>query len=180
MKDDLPIRRSYEDSCELLKVLGYLQIDSMPSIPDHQPQYDDDEPLSIIFFRTFLGDSDLENLSLPRTYIAKSEVGPISFTNTDLSESTLCWNDFHEVNFTDADLSRSDLRASHFTESAFVRANLRDADLRHSTFEGCDFTLADMLGAKLTHEQGENLVLSDKQRQAIDWQESNGEEPPGG
>jgi uncharacterized protein YjbI with pentapeptide repeats len=180
MKDDLPSRRSYEDSCELLQELGYLEKGYIPSIPDHQPQYDDEEPLGVCFFRTFVGEGELENLTLPRTYFARSEVGPVSFRNTELSESTLCWNDFHEVNFTDADLSRSDLRASHFTESVFVRANLRNADLRLSKFEQCDFTEADMLGAKLTHEQGENLALSVKQRQEIDWQDSNGEEPPGG
>jgi uncharacterized protein YjbI with pentapeptide repeats len=180
MKDDIPCRRSYRDSCELLQQLGYLEKGSIPPIPDHLPQYDDEAPLGVHFFRTFVGEGDLENLTLTRTYFARSEVGPISFRNTDLSESTLCWNDFHEVNFTDADLSRSDLRASHFTESAFVRAKLRDADLRHSTFEECDFTEADMLGAKVTHEQGTELHLSDKQRHEIDWQGSNGEEPPGG
>jgi len=153
---------------------------SIPPIPDHQPQYDDEEPLGVCFFRTFVGESDLENLTLSRTYFAKSQVGPVSFQNTDLSESTLCWNDFIEVNFTNADLSRSDLRASNFTETAFIRANLRDADLRHSNFEHCDFTEADMLGAKLTREQAEKLHLSDKQRQEIDWQENNGDEPPGG
>jgi uncharacterized protein YjbI with pentapeptide repeats len=154
----------------------------IPPIPDHRPQCDDELPLGVSFFRTSVGagEHDLENLTLPRTYFGKSEVGPVSFKNTDLSESTLCWNDFTEVNFTDADLSGCDLRASIFSEVDFVRTNLRNADLRCSNFEACDFTDAEMRGAKLTHKQGEQLDLSAEQRQEIDWQESDGDEPPGG
>ncbi len=37
-----------------------------------------------------------------------------------------------------------------------------------------------MREAKLTHEQGEQIDLAAKQRQEIDWQESDGDEPPGG
>jgi BTB/POZ domain-containing protein KCTD9 len=180
MKDDLTIRRSYKESCELLQQLGFLEKGTIPPIPDHQPQYDDEEPLGVNFFRTYVGESDLENLTLPRTYFARSQVGPVSFKNTNLSESALCWNDFNEVNFTDADLSGSDLRASNFTATAFVRANLRNADLRHSAFEECDFAEADLLGAKLTYEQAEKTLLSAKQLEAIDWQDSSGDEPPGG
>lgn len=61
-----------------------------------------------------------------------------------------------------------------------MRTNLRDADLRRSTFEDCDFTAADMARAKLTRKQGEGIYLSDEQRQVINWQESDGDEPPGG
>jgi uncharacterized protein YjbI with pentapeptide repeats len=122
----------------------------------------------------------LDNLTLPRTFFGRSEISSISFQNTDLSESTLCWNDFIEVNFTDADLSGCDLRASLFRRVAFVRANLRNADLRRSNFEGCDFTAADVAGAKLTRKQGERVHLSDEQRKTIDWQESEGDEPLGG
>jgi uncharacterized protein YjbI with pentapeptide repeats len=93
---------------------------------------------------------------------------------------TLCWNDFIEVNFTDADLSGADLRASIFRRVAFVRANLRNADLRRSGFEACDLTDAAMSGAKLTREQAGRIRLSDEQRKVIDWQDSDGEEPPGG
>jgi uncharacterized protein YjbI with pentapeptide repeats len=168
-------------------------------MPDHRPQYDDEAPLGVSFFRTWVGvgrpfglqpsnpddwvdvaEHALANLTLPRTFFGRSEISSISFKNTDLSESTLCWNDFIEVNFTDADLSESDLRASIFRRVAFVRTNLRNADLRRSSFEACDFTDADMAGAKLTRKQGERIHLSDKQRQVIDWQESAGEEPPGG
>jgi uncharacterized protein YjbI with pentapeptide repeats len=122
----------------------------------------------------------LENLTIPRTFFGRSEISSLSFMNTDLSESTLCWNDFIEVDFTDADLSGADLRASIFRQVAFVRANLRNADLRHSTLKECDFTDADMAVAKLTRKRGEGIHLSDEQRKVIDWQEGDGDEPLGG
>jgi uncharacterized protein YjbI with pentapeptide repeats len=154
----------------------------IPPIPDHRPQCDDEGPLGVSFFRTKVGASehDLENLTLPRTFFGRSEVGPVSFSNTDLSESTLCWNDFNKVKFTDADLSGGDLRGSLFIEVDFVRSNLREADLRHSTFEACNFTDAEMKGTKLTRKQGHQLLLSNKQRNEIAWQDSDGKPPPGG
>jgi uncharacterized protein YjbI with pentapeptide repeats len=184
---------SYEESCKLLQRLGYPDVGAggvIPPIPDHRPQIDDD-PIGVTFFRTFVGqdideaDDDashrnLENLTLPRTFFGRSYIQHVSFKNTDLSESTLCWNDFSEVDFTDADLSGCDLRASDFSETYFVRSNLRDADFRRSTFEAVDFNDADMRGAKLTREQAEQFFLSDQQKQLIDWQESDGDEPPGG
>jgi uncharacterized protein YjbI with pentapeptide repeats len=186
-------RSSYEESCRLLQRLGYCDAvaNGIPPIPDHLPQHSDEAPLGVSFFRTFVGQDiergkedasqlALENLTLPRTFFGRSEVGRVSFKNTNLSESTLCWNDFNEVNFTDADLSGSDLRASIFCEVDFVRTNLRNADLRHCSFEECDFTHADLRQAKLTREQGDELELSERQREEIDWQESDGQEPPGG
>jgi BTB/POZ domain-containing protein KCTD9 len=199
MSQERTARLSYDESCKLLQRYNYLSKGEMPPLPDHRPQFDDRASIGVRFFRTWVGvsrpfglkpsrpedDVDvaahaLENLTLPRTYFGRSEIGPISFKNTDLSESTLCWNDFIEVNFTDADLSRSDLRASIFRQVSFVRANLRSADLRHSTFDECDFTAADMAEAKLTRKRGEAIHLSDEQRKLIDWQESDGDEPPGG
>src|SRR3954465_14777751 len=182
-------RRSYEESCRLLQRLGYPDAGAdglIPFIPDHRPQCDDEAPLGVSFFRTFVGQDieegdedvshrDLENLTLPRTFFGRSYIQHVSFKNTDLSESTLCWNDFNEVNFTDADLSGCDLRASIFSEVDFVRANLRNTDLRRSSFEACDFTDADMRGAKLTRGQAEEILLPDQQQQVIDWQENEGE-----
>jgi BTB/POZ domain-containing protein KCTD9 len=98
-----PNRKTYEESCELLQKLGYLEQGEIPPIPDHPPHWDDDESLGVGFFRTFIEEGDLENLTLPRTFFGRSAVGPISFKNADLSESSLCWNDFNEVDFTDAD-----------------------------------------------------------------------------
>ncbi len=37
-----------------------------------------------------------------------------------------------------------------------------------------------MTGAKLSRNRGEGIHLSDEQRMVIDWQDSDGEEPPGG
>jgi hypothetical protein len=187
-------RRSYEESCRLLQRLGYPDAGAegaIPPLPDHRPQIDDKAPLGVSFFRTFVGQDieegdegvrhrHLENLTLPRTFFGRSYIQLVSFKNTDLSESTLRWNDFIEVTFTDADLSGCDLRASIFSEVDFVRTNLRNADLRRSAFEACDFTGANMRGARLTREQAEQIHLSEEQQQVIDWQASDGEEPPGG
>lgn len=181
--DERASRLSYEESCRLLQQLGYPDAGvegTIPPMPDHLPQSDDEEPLGVSFFRTFVGEGDLENLTLPRALFGRSEIGPLSFKNTDLSESSLCWNDFNKVSFEDADLSGSDLRASLYNGVKFVRTNLKNADLRVSTFNSCDFTDAGMQGVKLTREQADVLGLSDEQRNVIDWQESDGEEPPGG
>ena len=81
----------------------------------------------------------------------------MSFRNTDLSESTLCWNDFADVDFTDADL--------------------RAADLRDSIFQGCTFVGADLRGAKLARAQASQLALSPEQQAVVVW---NDDEPDGG
>ena len=70
-----PSRLNYEDSCRALKRIGHLEIGAIPPCPDHRPRFDDDEPLGLSFFRTSLSDGDMENLTLPRTYISKSEIG---------------------------------------------------------------------------------------------------------
>jgi uncharacterized protein YjbI with pentapeptide repeats len=173
-------RLSYEESCKALQHVGYLKEGAIPPVPDHRPRYDDNEPLGLQFFRTRVKDDGLDNMTLRRTFFGKSEVGPASFKNTDLSESTFCWNDFNNVDFTDADLSKSDLRGSLFHEVIFVRADLHDSDLRQSRFEKCDFANATMQRAKLTREQGKTIALSANQRQEIDWQDSDGEPPGGG
>lgn len=63
---------------------------------------------------------------------------------------------------------------------SFSQTDLSDADLRGSAFDACDFTDAIMKGVKLTYEQGSLLNLSESQRQEIDWQDDDGEEPEGG
>lgn len=200
MRSENPTRLAYEESCQLLQKLGQLEEGNVPRWPDRRPQSGDDPPHGLRFFRTWLGsgtpfglqpsrpedegggvgEHDLENLTLPRTFFGRSEISRVSFRNTDLSESTLCWNDFIEVDFTDADLSGGDLRASLFSGTRFVRTSLRNADLRRSSFRGCDFADADLRGAKLTLAQGGRLTLTQEQRKLIDWQDDDGEEPPGG
>lgn len=189
MSSESVARLSYEESCRLLQRLGYSHSGTngeIPPMPNRRPQCDDEAPFGVSFFRTFVGQDieqgdedashrDLENLTLPRTYFGKSNIQRVSFKNTNLSESTLCWNDFTEVNFTNADLSGCDLRASIYEAVDFVGANLSNSDLRRSSFEACDFTDANMRGAKLTHEQLDEIDLSQQQRQEIDWQDSDGE-----
>lgn len=190
--------KSYEESCRHLQSIRELDQGALPSLPDQRPQSGDDLPHGVRFFRTWVGsgrpfglqtppdftsntkEDDFENLTLPRTFFGRSEISRISFRNTDLSESTLCWNDFIEVNFTDADLSSSDLRSARFIRTLFVRADLRSTDLRRSTFKECDFSGANLAGAKMTHQQGEVLPLTEEQRREIDWQGDSGEEPLGG
>ena len=172
-------RLTYEDSCRRLQPT-YLDAGDIPRLPDRMPRGDDDN-LGISFFRTFVGEGDdLGNLTLPRTYFGHSEIRDASFRNTDLAESSLCWNDFVDVDFSEATLARSDLRASSFTGVRFVAADLTGADLRRSTFLRCDFTDAVMAGAVLTHAQGEQLNLSGGQRSEIAWTGFDGPEPSGG
>ena len=173
-------RLGYEDSCTTLQRLGYLDAGALPPLPDHRPRFDDDEPLGVNFFRTSVSDESLDNLTLPRTFFGKSEIKKTSFVGTDLSESTLCWNDFVEVDFTGCDLARSDLRASLFKKVKFVGANLQSADLRRSTFEDCDFKGASTQRAGLTQPQRRQMRLSDQQIDEIDWQSTDGDEPGGG
>ncbi len=172
-------RLSYEDSCVRLQK-DYLSGDKIPPMPDHLPQYDDEE-LGVSFFKTFVGEGDdLGNLTLPRTFFGRSEINDARFVNTDFTESNLCWNDFFNVDFTNAILARSDLRASTFVRVKFVSADLSHADMRMSSFENCDFERATMAGAVLTVEQGARLALSDIQRAQIAWTNDEGPEPGGG
>ena len=173
-------RLSYEDSC--LRLQGtYLEVGVTPPVPDHLPQYDDEGELGVSFFRTFVGEGDdLGNLTLPRTFFGRSEINDARFTNTDLTASNLCWNDFTDVDFTNAILAGSDLRASLYVRVKFTGADLSKVDLRLSTFESCDFSQASMAGAVLTIEQGTGLMLSESQRAEIAWASDGGQEPGGG
>jgi BTB/POZ domain-containing protein KCTD9 len=172
-------RKNYEASCLRLQP-DYLEPGNIPPVPDHMPQYDDEDPLGVNFFRMMLDADDLSSLSLPRTFFGRSEFTNVSFHNTDLSESNLCWNDFIGTDFSSALLVRSDLRASSFSNTSFNSADLSGADLRQSSFDGCDFFDARMLGAALTVAQGAKLSLSHQQRSEISWADNDGPEPGGG
>lgn len=174
-------RLSSSDSYELVRKLYPDAVPEPESPPKHSRHpHVGDNKTGIEFFRAVVNRHSLDNLTIPGSRFCRSEVGPISFHNTNLSGSVLCWNDFSQVNFTDTDLSACDLRASLFRETSFIRANLRNADLRHSSFTECDFTDADLRGAKLTRKQGEQIHLSEQQESEVDWQESDGDKPPGG
>jgi uncharacterized protein YjbI with pentapeptide repeats len=171
-------RLPYAESCERLQP-DYLDAGGIPPLPSRRPRYDD-ETLGVSFFRTLVEQDDLSNLTIPRTFFGRSELIGVSFENTDLSESVLCWNDFVEVNFSFAVLAKADLRAAEFSHCAFRHSDLRGADLRQSSFEDCDFDEALMDGAVLTRVQGEALSLSSAQREVIAWTTDDGPEPDGG
>ncbi|MBN6104752.1 pentapeptide repeat-containing protein [Xanthomonas sp. CFBP 8703] len=172
-------RQSYEASCLRLQP-SYLEPGDVPPVPDHLPQYDDEEPLGVNFFRTAIDGEDLSNLTLPRTFFGRSEISKVSFQNTDFSESNLSLNEFTHVDFSSALLTQSDMRGSVFSNTSFESADLRASDLRRSSFENCIFTDALMAGTVLTIAQGNILPLSDRQRAEIAWADADGDEPGGG
>ena len=167
-------RRSFEESVAELVRRGWLE--GPVRLPDRMPRYDD-EVLAVNFFRTQV-EGALDDLSLPRTYFGRSLIANASFKNTELRESSMCWNDFEQVDFSGADLSVCDLRASNFVGCRFTGAKLDGADLRRSGFEGCDFTGASLRGARLTREQ--ELALTESQRAEVAWMSDEGDEPDGG
>lgn len=179
-------RISYEESYRRLQERGHFSEKAVPPIRPQLPSIQDEAPLGISFFRTFVGEEepglaeDIANMTMPRTFFGRTEVRQVSFKNTDLSESCLCWNNFIQVDFTKALLSGSDMRASLYDHVLFVQADLSGADLRTSAFDACDFTDAVMKDVKLTDEQGRLLNLSESQHREIDWQDEDGEEPDGG
>lgn len=109
-------RISYEESYRRLQERGHFPEKDAPPLPSQLPSIQDEGPLGISFFRTFVGEEepgrveDIANMTLPRTFFGRSEVRQVSFKHTDLSESCLCWNDLVQVDFTETDLSGSDLR----------------------------------------------------------------------
>lgn len=127
-----------------------------------------------------IASAKLEHLTLPRTFISRSEFRASSFRDTDLAGSTVNWNDFIDVNFTGADLSGSDFRACVFNGVKFKKANLVGVDFRYSGFTKCDFSGADLTDAKLTQKVGRSLRLTPEQQGVIDWQSDDGDEPDGG
>jgi uncharacterized protein YjbI with pentapeptide repeats len=175
----VPERLNYEESCRFLQTEGWLKVGDIPPLPARPPRYDD-EILGVEFFRTWVGDAKLENLTLPRTYFSRTEIKTCSFAGCDLSESVANWNDFVDVNFSAADLSRFDFRGCNLTQINFGNSILRCADLRCCSFEGCDFTGADLINAKITKEVGASIDLTPAQRETIDWQDSDGADPDGG
>ena len=174
------LRLSYEESCRRLQK-HYLGDGVIPPLRDRMPRPDDEEPLGVSFFRTFVGEGDdLSNLFLPHTFFGRSEINNAVFRNTDFTESNLCWNDFVDVDFTDSVLAGSDMRASLFQRVRFIRTDLRRTDLRRSTFEGCTFEEALMQGAIVTQSQKVMMRLSTSQTHDVAWSDSEGDEPDGG
>src|SRR5262245_527351 len=173
-------RFSYLESCLKLQALRLLDGGEPPRIPDRMPRYDDGEPWGVCFFRLIVTDKVLSNLTLPRTYFGRSEISNVSFRNTDLTESNLCWNDFVNVDFSATTLARCDLRSSVFDRVKFIDADLRATDMRGSWFGACIFINAIMNGAVLTRAQASRMAISEAQKAAIDWRDEDGPEPDGG
>ena len=133
------------------------------------------------FFKTYVGNGDdFSGLTIPRTFFGRSEVNDVSFRDTDLSESRMCWTDFVNVDFSAADLSGADLRGSIFRNVDFRSAKLREADLRRAAFENCSFDDADLSSAKLSRSQKKSLSLTPQQADSIDWYWRGGPLPDGG
>jgi len=176
----MPNKLSYEDSCRTLQRQQVIEQGDIPPLPRQSPRYDDEEPLGVNFFRTQLTDATFEHLTLPRTFLSRSEIRGVSFRDADISESTANWNDFIDADFTLADVSRCDFRGCIFRRTQFTGASLRGTDFRHCSFTDCDFAGADVEGAKLTRETAATLRLSSEQKRAIDMQRDDGDEPDGG
>jgi hypothetical protein len=150
-----------------------------PWLPDHHAGIDrKGEPTDIMFFRTVWEETDFSAMTMPRRYMNRSTFRQVSFVNTDLNQSFMCWNDFIECDFTDADLTCADMRASLFQGCKFVRCRLIGADLRRSGFEDCDFTDADLTGAVVDTDS--DIEVSEPQSLQIDWRSDEGPEPKGG
>jgi uncharacterized protein YjbI with pentapeptide repeats len=180
------MRKSLDESWRALEALGHDMPrlpDGTPHLPPRMPGFDDDAPVSLAFFRTIWEDADLSRLTLPRLYFGRSGFERVSFSDTDLSESHMCWNDFTRCDFSRADLSRCDMRASNFDDCVLRGADLSGADLRQSTFHGCTFAGARMAGAIVYGgSAAHDLIplLSKSQLDEIHWATDEGEEPPGG
>lgn len=172
-------RLSYAESCRFLQDAGLMEAGVIPPMPARAPRYDD-EVLGVSFFRTELAEAGLGKLTLPRTFFGRSEVRAVTFRGTDLSESTMCWNDFVDVKFDDANLRGADLRASNFERVVFDGADLSGADLRHTAFIDCSWKGAILKNAKMTKAGARAIELSPDQRKQLDLHDDDGAEPDGG
>lgn len=147
--------------------------------PRRRPRHDDD-PYGPSLFKTEVADAALESLTLPGTFIGRSELRKVSLRNCDLHLATWCWNDFIDCDWSGSDLTDSDLRASVFSGCRFTNARLRGCDFRRSGFENCDFGGADLDGAVATRDQAASLNLSKEQSAKLRRTDDTGEEPAGG
>lgn len=173
-------RKTFKQTISHLETLGLISDDKNLSIPEEMPQFDDEIPAGISFFRTTLADQDLSSLNMMRSFFSKSKINNCKFLNTNLTESNLCWNNFKDVNFEGAQFIGSDLRASKFTNVNFSNCDLSGVDLRRSTFKRCNFEGAKMDGAKINSIATPKLPLSAEQKSVVAWQAIDGLEPRGG
>lgn len=170
-------RIPYAESFELLRTAVSIEGRPKPT-PERRPCAGDRD-IGPSFFRTSLTDQKLAGITLPGTYVGRSELRSVSFAGSDLHLSTFNWSDFIDCDFSACDLSHSDMRACTFERCRFVGANLSACDLRGSAFEDCDFTDATLSDALVLSEQRAGLRLSAPQAAAVRWTEAY-EEPEGG
>jgi len=173
-------QKTFKQTISHLESLGLIADVNDLRAPERMPQFDDENPTGISFFRTTLVDQDLSSLNMMRTFFSKSKINNCGFQNTNLNESNLCWNNFKDVNFEGTQLKGSDLRASTFTNVNFSNCDLSDVDLRRSTFKRCSFENARMDRAKINSIATPKLPLSAEQKSVVDWQAIDGLEPRGG
>jgi BTB/POZ domain-containing protein KCTD9 len=179
------MRKSLEETWQYLESQGEdtpRRPDGRPFIPDAMPSHDDNE-LGFSYFKYRLEDADNSRLTIPRTFFGRSWFCRVSFANTDLSESRMCWNEFKDCDFSGADLSGCDMRASIFKRCKFVGTIFRGADLRRSSFTRCDFLMAELTGAVAEDADFDGCVqdfLSPEQQAVMNWSPDEGPEPPGG
>jgi hypothetical protein len=179
------MRRTLEETWAVLEARGMRMprtADGRPFVKPQMPNIGDDE-LGFSIFRYEIRSGDYSNLTLPRTNFGRSLIQHVTFANTDLSESWMCWNDFEDCDFSGADLTGCDMRASNFRRCKFAGASLRGADLRRSLFEDCDFLGADVTGAVVVPDLGITCVeeyLTEQQGLVLAWSDDHGPEPPGG
>lgn len=167
----------YAESFELLRRVVGLEGRPNPA-PKRRPRSGDRE-IGPSFFRTSVADLELPRITLPGTYVGRSELRRVSLVGSDLHLSTFNWSDFIDCDFSASDLSQSDLRACTFERCRFVGANLSACDLRGSAFDDCDFTDAALNDAHALSGQRAGLPLSASQAAKVRWTEEY-EEPEGG
>ena len=175
------MRKSLEESWQALEAMGHDMPrlpDGTPHLPSRMPDFDDEEPVNIAFFRTKWGDADLSGFTLPKMYFARSGFGRVNFGESELAESRMCWSDFIRCDFSNANLARCDMRASNFDGCVFRGADLSGADLRRSSFDACIFEGAKMAGA-IAHSRSatDDLIplLSRSQLDKVRWVSEVGE-----
>jgi uncharacterized protein YjbI with pentapeptide repeats len=150
-----------------------------PFHPRKMPSFDD-KRRGFGFFKEGLEDGDMSNLSLSRLFVGRSRFKEVDFSNSDLSESRLCWNDFVNCRFQHAILKGCDGRASIWKKCDFRDADLSRCDWRHSRFVKCRFESALCEGMRLTRDQNGHLELDEQQLAQVHWCEDAGDEPEGG
>ncbi|MBC8141526.1 MAG: pentapeptide repeat-containing protein [Armatimonadetes bacterium] len=173
-----PERRSLEEAWAELKN-DYdmpLNRDGSPLVPSGVP-LPGDEGFGAL--KTGYVYWEMSGYTLPRAFFGRCLIEWANFTNTDLHESRLCWNDFVDCSFRYADLSGADLRASLFVRCRFDHSSLSNADFRGSAFHDCTFSEANVSGCNMVRGV-EGIRLSAEQTATLIWSDEPGAEPPGG